>query len=92
VRVGDCRDRVRQNAPDRVTLPHVSLPLALALVDAAAGLYLLYALRRQRRNREALAVTAVFLLLCAAALGWLALPERDADEPGRLPAPTGELA
>jgi formate hydrogenlyase subunit 3/multisubunit Na+/H+ antiporter MnhD subunit len=70
----------------------VSLPLGLALVDAAVGLYLLLAVRRQRRNREALAVTAVFLLACAAALGWLALPERDVNEPGRLPAPAGELA
>jgi hypothetical protein len=58
-----------------------------------AGLYLLaYAVRRQRRNREALAVTAVFLLVCAAALAWLALPERDVEEPGRLPVPVGELA
>jgi hypothetical protein len=71
----------------------VSLPLTLVLLDAAAGFYLLqYAVRRQRRNREALAVTAVFLLVCAAALGWLALPERDIEEPGRLPVPAGELA
>jgi predicted PurR-regulated permease PerM len=69
----------------------VSLPLALALIDAAVGLYLLwYAVRRQRRNREALAVTAVFLLACAVALAWLAMPERDIDEPGKVPVPAGE--
>jgi formate-dependent nitrite reductase membrane component NrfD len=70
----------------------VPLPLALALLDAAAGLYLLwYALRRQRRNREALAVTAVFLLACAVALGVIGLLEH-ARQPPALPAviPAGE--
>jgi hypothetical protein len=70
----------------------VSLPLVLALIDAAAALYLGWCcLRRQRRNRGPLAMTVVFLVACAAVLGWLALPERNIDELGRLPAPTGEL-
>lgn len=71
----------------------MSLPLALALVDAAAALYLgWYCLRRQRRNREALAVTAVFLLLAAVALAVVGfLPQ--SGEPGHLPPlqPAGEL-
>lgn len=49
----------------------VSLSLGMALIDAAAGLYLLhYAVRRQRSDKGALLVTAVFLLVCALALGW----------------------
>jgi hypothetical protein len=71
----------------------VSLPLALALLDAAVGVYLIaYAIRRERRDKPAVLVVGIFLLACAAALGWLALPERDVDQSGRLPAPTGELA
>jgi hypothetical protein len=73
------------------TLTRMSLPLSLALVDAAAGLYLLqYAVRHQRRDKGALLVTAAFLLVCAVALGWSARP---AEEPGRLPSlrPAGEL-
>lgn len=55
------------------TLAALSLPLVLALVDALVGLYLLIALRRQSRNREALPVTAVSLLLASAALAVLGL-------------------
>lgn len=69
----------------------MSLPLALALIDAAAGLYLLqYAVRRQRHDKGALLVIAVFLLACAVALGWHARP---VEEPGQLPPlrPSGEL-
>jgi hydrogenase/urease accessory protein HupE len=67
----------------------VSLPAALALLDAAVGVYLLwYALRRQRANRAHLAFVGVVLIGCAAVLGYLALPE---DEPGRLPPAPGEL-
>lgn len=37
--------------------PPVSLPVTLALVDAAAGLYFLwYSLRRERRDRDAVMV------------------------------------
>jgi predicted PurR-regulated permease PerM len=71
----------------------VSLPLALALVDAAAGLYLLwFTVRRQRRNRGPLAVTAVVLLLAAVTLVVVALVPQP-GEPGGLPPlrPTGEL-
>jgi uncharacterized membrane protein SpoIIM required for sporulation len=72
----------------------MSLPLALALIDAAAAIYLgWYCLRRQRRNRGPLAVTAVFLLVCAVALGVIGLLEH-AWQPPTLPAviPAGELA
>lgn len=71
----------------------MSLPLALALLDAAIGLYLIWhCVRRQRRNRSALLATAAFLLLSAMALAWIGLlPQPGA--PGRLPplAPVGEL-
>jgi hypothetical protein len=71
----------------------VSLPLVLALIDAAVGVYLVvYAIRRERRDKGAVLVVGIFLLACAAALGWLSLPEREGDEPGRPPAPAGELA
>lgn len=68
--------------PSRARLVLVSLPLALALLDAVAGLYLLkHALRHRRR---ALLVTAVVLLLTALALAVIGLlPE--AGELGRLP-------
>jgi len=52
----------------------VSLPLLLAALDAAAGIYLIsYALHRERRDKGGVMVTGVFLLACAAALlviGW----------------------
>jgi hypothetical protein len=71
----------------------VDLPLTLALLDAAVGIYLVaYAIRREKRDKPAVLVVGIFLLACAAALGWLALPERGAGEPGRLPMPAGELA
>lgn len=63
------------------------LPLALALVDAAVGAYLLwYAVRRQRGDKGVLAITAVFLLLAAGALAVLGLLPQP-GEPGRLPLP-----
>jgi len=70
----------------------VPLPLVLALVDAAVGAYLLLALRRQRRNRKALLVTAVTLLLAAVALAAIGLLPQP-GEPGRLPPlrPADEL-
>jgi hypothetical protein len=71
----------------------ISLPLALALIDAAVGLYILqYAVRRQRRDKGALLVTAVFLLLAALALTMIGLLPQP-GEPGRLPPlqPAGEL-
>lgn len=71
----------------------MSLPLALALVDAAAGLYLLqHAVRRQRRNRDVLLVTTVVLLLAAVALAAVGLLPQP-GEPGHLPPlrPAGEL-
>ncbi len=63
---------------------------ALALLDAAVGVYLLwYALRRQRQNRAHLAFVGVVLLGCAFTLAVLALPD---DKPGRLPPLPGQLA
>jgi drug/metabolite transporter superfamily protein YnfA len=67
----------------------VSLLVALATLDAVAGAYLLwYALRRQRRNRELLAIVGVWLLVCAGMIGYLALREPEA---GRLPPLPGQL-
>lgn len=74
-------------------LTGVSLPLALALVDGLVGAYLLwYAVRRQRRDKGALAVVAVFLLLGALALAAIGLLPQP-GEPGHLPplSPAGEL-
>lgn len=71
----------------------MSLPLWLALGDAAVGVYLIvYAIRRERRDKPAVLVVGIFLLGCAAALGLLGLTEGvDPDEPGRLPPPAGDL-
>jgi hypothetical protein len=67
----------------------MSLLATLAVLDAAAGCYLLcYAGRKQRRKRGLLAVTAVLLLIRAGMLGHLALPE---PEPKRLPLTPGRL-
>lgn len=50
----------------------MSTALWLALLDAVAGVYLVvYALRRERRDKPVVLVTGLFLLVCAAALGWL---------------------
>lgn len=67
----------------------VSVPLALALVDAAAGGYLLvYAVRRERRDKPGVMVTGVVLLMCAAVLAMLAVVGGGGVEPvpGLLPA------
>ncbi len=56
----------------------MSLQLTLALLDAFAGVYfVVYALWRERRDKGAVMVVGICLLLCAAALGSLALPEVD---------------
>jgi predicted PurR-regulated permease PerM len=76
-----------------VLSPPLALPLALALVDGLFGAYLLwYAVRRQRRDKGALAVTALFLLLAAAALAVIGLLPQP-GEPGHLPPlrPAGDL-
>jgi hypothetical protein len=66
-------------------------------LDAAAGGYLvLYAVRREQRDKPGVMVTGLFLLLCAAALvlcaaalvllGW---PESTRPQPAPLPPPAG---
>lgn len=72
----------------------MSVALILALLDAAVGVYLIwYALKRERRDKPAVLVVGFFLLACFAALMWVALSGVDRlDEPGRLPAPAGDLA
>ena len=48
--------------------------VVLALVDAAAGGYLVrYALRREQRDKDAVLAVGVFLLVCAAVLVGLEL-------------------
>jgi hypothetical protein len=71
----------------------MNLPLWLALGDAAVGAYLVvYAVRRERRDKPAVVVTGVVLVLCAAALTWLGLADGfHLEEPGRLPPPVGDL-
>lgn len=60
----------------------VSVPLALALLDAAAGAYLLvYAVQRERRDKPGVLVTGVLLLMCAAALAVLAVVDGGGVEP-----------
>jgi hypothetical protein len=72
----------------------MTLPLWLALGDAAVGIYLVvYAVRRERRDKPAVLATGFVLLVCAAALGLLGLSEAlQSDTPGRLPPPAGDLA
>jgi hypothetical protein len=72
----------------------MTLPLWLALGDAAVGIYLVaYAVRREHRDKPAVLVTGFMPLACAAALGWLGLSEAlHAVDPGRLPPPAGDLA
>ena len=43
--------------------------LVLALIDAAAGAYLIrYAIRRERRDKDAVLAIGMFLLVCAGLL------------------------
>ena len=45
------------------------LSVVLAVVDAAVGVYLIrYALPRERRDKDAVLATGVFLLVCAGLL------------------------
>ena len=45
------------------------LSVALAVMDAAAGAYLIrYALRRERRDKDAVLAVGIFLLICAGLL------------------------
>lgn len=67
----------------------VSLPIALALVDGAAGLYLLVH-SRQIANRAPLLVTAAVLRFAALALTWIGLLPQP-GEAGRLPSLPGQL-
>jgi lipid-A-disaccharide synthase-like uncharacterized protein len=69
-----------------------SVPLALAAVDAVGGLYLVvYAVRRERRDKPAVLVVGVFLLACAAALLVIGWPAGDAaPPPSPPPLPAGD--
>jgi hypothetical protein len=70
--------------------PQVPTPLVLAVIDAAAGTYLiLYAVRREQRDKPGVAVTGIFLLLCAAALILIGWPESAGRQPAPLPPPAG---
>ena len=45
------------------------LSVILAVIDAAAGAYLVrYALHRERRDKDAVLATGIFLLICAGLL------------------------
>ena len=57
------------------------LSVALAVVDAAVGVYLIqYALPRERRDKDAVLATGIFLLICAGLLVLLEI----LLEPGQL--------
>ena len=57
------------------------LSVALAVVDAAVGVYLIrYALPRERRDKDAVLATGIFLLMCAGLLVLLEILR----EPGQL--------
>jgi predicted PurR-regulated permease PerM len=71
----------------------MSLAVVFAVVDGLVGAYLLwYAARRQRRDRGALAVVAVFLLFAALGLSVVGLLPQP-REPRPLPpsAPAGDM-
>ena len=59
------------------------LLVALACLDAAAGAHLIrYAVRRERRDKDALLVTGMFLVVCAVLLVVISAPLDAADVPG----------
>lgn len=70
--------------------------LVLALVDGVVGAYLVrYAVTRERRDKPAVLVTGIFLLVCAAALmviGLLPSSPRAVDDGQVVSAPTGSCA
>lgn len=58
----------------------------LALVDLAAGIYLLdWALRREQRDKPGVLAVGAVLLLCAVLLGGLGLRQVEQEEPAQLP-------
>lgn len=59
------------------------ITVGFAVLDAAAGAHLvLYALRRERRDKDAVLAVGLFLLVCAVVLVLLELlPDARADVP-----------
>jgi hypothetical protein len=69
-------------------MPGVTLPLTLADLDAAAGMYLiLWAYRREQRDKPAVLNLGCMLVICALSLGVAGLRRHDTQPPQVSPVP-----